>query len=226
MIGSEGDQPVTTWDVLRAIARRWPVAALGAVATLVITFQVFTAPGVFLTSTDIYISPPRGASPTQMGQFTDSTIAVAGLVERRVNEGSEPRAVSPDVTLVDMGIYDGAMVTLPNSGGQWTYSFAEPRLHVSAAASTAGAAEALRRRTSRKVERELASLQDQIGVPSRQRYVARQIPAMPQVSHLRGRRSVAAAMSLALGLGVTVFASVQFDRMKRVSRGPERTPTV
>lgn len=216
---------MTTWDVFRTIARRWPVAALGAVVTLVVTLQVFLTPGVFLTSTDIYISPPRGSSPTQMGRFTDSTIAMTGLVERRVNEGSEHRAVSPDVTLVDMGIYDGTMVTLPNSGGQWTYSFAEPRLHVSAAASTAAAAEALRLQASRKVERELASLQEHNGIPSRERYVSRQIPAVPQVYHLRGRRSVAAAMSLALGLGVTVFATVQFDQMMRVRRG-ERRPNV
>ena len=209
---------MTTWDVLRVVARRWPFAALGAVATLVIALQVFLAPGVFLTSTDIYVSPPRGQAPTQIGRFTDSTIAMTGLVQRRVNEGSEPRAVSPDVTLVDMGIYDGTMVTLPNSGGQWEYSFAEPRLHVSAAAGTALAAVEQRLKASRKVKRALASLQKQNGIPPRKRYVSRQIPAAPQVHHLRGRRSVAAVMSLALGLGVTVFATVQFDRIMRVRR--------
>ena len=209
---------MTTWDVLRVVARRWPFAALGAVATLVITLQVFLAPGVFLTSTDIYVSPPRGQATTQIGRFTDSTIAMTGLVQRRVNEGSVPRAVSPDVTLVDMGIYDGTMVTLPNSGGQWEYSFAEPRLHVSAAAGTALAAVEQRLKATREVKRALASLQKQNGIPPRKRYVSRQIPSVPQVYHLRGRRSVAAAMSLALGLGLTVFATVQFDRIMRVRR--------
>lgn len=206
---------MTTSDVLAALARRWYALASGLVSSLLISGFVYTAPGVYHSSTDIYISPPRGVKQTQMGSFTAATIAMTGLVERRVNDGSGPQAVSPEVTLVDMGIFNGTMVSLPNSGGQWTYSFAEPRLRVSAAARTAAEAEVLREKAARRVERELRAIQSEDGIPQAQRYVSRRIPSAPQVTFHQGRRPTAAATAVLLGAGVTVYLTVLLDRRLR-----------
>ena len=131
---------MTVGDALGALRRRWPVLLLGLLLTLLACLAVSRTPGVYWSVARVnFLAPESAIRPNQLAPDDDSTIAFAGIIQTEINGGVPPRgAVSPDVTLVDEGIYDGWSVRLPDTGGQWATNFADPCLLVQASGPSQG----------------------------------------------------------------------------------------
>ena len=156
---------MTTYDVLQAVRRRWYVAIVGLLLTVVACLFVLTKPGVYFSEADVYLIPPASGQARRLTNTSESIISVAGLVERKVrgfNEGEEP--VSGDVTIVDMGVRHGSTAILPNSGGQWSYNFESPLLRVEAVSSSAAETAELRDDRIAQIRQALEEIQTADGI--------------------------------------------------------------
>lgn len=218
---------MTTLDVLRILARRRLVVALGVLLTLLVAWRVWVQPGVFSTTVDVYLVPPDGQNVSrQVGDYSAGLVAMAGLVETRVNARStviEP--TSPDVSITSMGIYDGSTVVLPNTGSQFVLIFDSPKLRVRASGATSEAAADRLEQAVGRVRTELASVQDDESVPQSARVTAEIVPEQPGVAYNAGLPDRAVATTVGLGLGLTVALAVLVDRVlaRRRSRTGVRT---
>ena len=115
------------------------VMVVGMLLTLVACVLTWRSPGVYWASTKVYfLVPATVLKPNQLAPDSSAAIGFAGIVMTEINGGPQPRnAISPDVTLVDQGIYDGWSVLLPDTGGQWADNFTESTLIVQASGPTA-----------------------------------------------------------------------------------------
>ena len=204
---------MTTWRAAMAVLRRWPFAMVGVVATVAAATGLLGRPGVYETSAEIHLIPPANTAATSIGGQNRATIAMAGLLEREINGFKEATPVAADVTLADMGLYDGARLQLPNSGGQWDYNFAQPLLQLSTTAPSAEAAASKRDALRDQVVTTLNALQAEHGIAPSSRITTRQVPADPPVTYDQGRPMIATAALLLLGLGLTATACVLLDRL-------------
>lgn len=218
---------MTTYDVLAAVIRRWYVFALCVVLAAGVAYGLKGRPGVYMIDVEVYlIAPPDptavGGGQSNIGDSANSLISLAGLVERTVNadvEYEEP--VSPDVTIVGLGFRSGTLVTLPNAGGQWNYSFTRPVLKVQSAGSSPEEVERLFAAALTEIHDTLDRLQDEDNIPPDSRVTTRLVPEQPAVAYLTGYPTRAAAMAVILGGALSVLACVLVDRLlARVRRRP------
>jgi hypothetical protein len=218
---------VTTYGVIRALARRWYVVLLGLVATLAVASSLHSRPGVYFVDGEVYLTAPAGARVDGIGDRNTSLISLAGLVEREVNAlNDQEEPVSPDVTLPGMGVRHGTQVALPNSGGQWNYYFTRPVLLVQAVAATPEETRRMYDETVADVVESLERIQVADGISPDSRVTTRTVPHVPVVSFMGGFPTRAAAVALVLGLAVTTVLAVLVDhlvltRRSRRSRSPE-----
>ena len=125
---------LTIYDVLRACGRRWYAVALGLAITSLVVVALLSQPGVYWARSQIlFLGPPVPTRPNKLDSNSGGLIATAGIIEREMNaHRTRIPATSADVTLLDQGVYDGELVRLPNSGGQWATNFADPTLDIEA----------------------------------------------------------------------------------------------
>ncbi len=206
---------MTTRQVLEALVRRWYLVVVVALLSGSVGWKVAQAPPVYQTEADVYFLAPPSKDRERLGLASASTIAVAGLVEREIAGRDAAEVVSPDVTLVDEGIDDGSAVVLPNSGGQWSYSFSRPVLTVSATAASPEVAAARRERLAAEVRRTLQRLQTDDDVPAAVRIRTRQVPDEPTVSVRQGQPTRAGALAALIGGLGGLGSVVLWDRRTR-----------
>ncbi|MBD8870479.1 hypothetical protein [Nocardioides donggukensis] len=206
---------MTTGDVVRAMVSRWYVTAGGLLATAAVVLLLQGAPGAYTTTVDVQFLAPRGPT-AQPGNPRADLIALAGLVEREVGSGVQRETpVSPDVGLAGLGVTEGTMVFVPNSGGQWNYFFDDPVVRVQAVAPSDGRAAELRDAAVTRVRSTLEDLQVADGVPAASRVGTRLVPARPPVLLEQGSALRAMAVTALLGAALTCLAAVLFDRFMR-----------
>ncbi len=216
---------IATADVLHRVVRRWYLALLGLLITLGAMALVAGSDGVYETRADLHFLPPKDFVVSDGSNPVNDLVAIAGLVEREVNQGERrPTPASPDTWLAGMGVEDGTSVVLPNQDGQFGYSFHEPYLRVQAVGATADRARTLRTETVAEIEQALARVQAADGVPERDRVRTRLVPRVPPVLHRGGAPRIAIGVSGLLGLVGTGLVCVHGDRLLRKrsrSRQPE-----
>lgn len=200
-------------DVARACLRRWPVLLVGVLLTLVGVVYVYSAPGVYWArSKVVLLGPAVPVRPNKLDSNSAGLIATAGIVAREMNaRRSYIPATSPDVTIVDQGIYDGEIVRVPNYGGQWASNFTDPVLDIEA---SAGDPETVKRRMDAMVAEAEAILdrrQDEAGVNKANRITIAVSPQQVQVYYSQGNRSRGSAAALGLGLCLSVAAATTLD---------------
>lgn len=211
---------MTTGDLFRTLLRRWYVVVIGLLATFAGAVAVHGQEGVYTTRVDVQLIPPptdTSLAETRLVDPNDALIALAGLIERELGDDEVDRRepVSPDTGLVDIGVVDGTLISLPNSGGQWGNMFNQPVLRVQAVAPTAEEAADRRNQAVASVRDVLERLQDQDGVAPRFRVASRLVPASPPVRYAAGHPTRATAVTGLIGLGLTCGAAVAMDRLMR-----------
>lgn len=213
-------------EVFAALGRKWWVLMLALALGGVGAVQVRTAPEVYWATTKLVLAAPAAPESRGLAPTSSSLLAFAGLLEVAVNEGkSIPRPASADVTLVDQGIYDYARVRVPNSGGQWANNFTEPALIVEASGPSE---DVVRQRINTligRVEAQLASFQEEAGVPPVERVTLLAYPP-PTIQHSGGRRSMAIVVLGALVLAGGCSLVVCLDHLwPRRVRGQSASPS-
>ena len=211
---------MTVGGLLGVVGRRWPVLLLGLLLTLGVSYVTWRAPGVYWSSMKVYFLVPASIEqPNQIAPNNNAAIQFAGVIQTEVNGGVPPRlATSPDVTLVDQGIYDGWSVLLPDTGGQWADNFPEPTLVVQASGPTA---EVVRNRMYGlldEITRLVSAHEDEAHVVAASRVDFTMSPSVVAVQYSNGHRSRAIAIILAVGVIVSLAACVVADRVAGTRR--------
>ena len=120
---------MTFWDLFALWRRQWIATSLCLLAVLGGGWYLDRSVSeVYWASTSVVIRPPylRG----HLAPLGRDAIPLAGVVEKRHNAVNHaPPAVSPDVSIVDRGIYDGWVANVPDYGGQWANNFTNPVIY-------------------------------------------------------------------------------------------------
>jgi hypothetical protein len=227
--GGPGGGVVTVWDLLAVAARRWVVLVVGALVTAGLVLQVWTIPGVYHQEVNVlFLMPDRPQDTNRLTSVSDSLISFAGVVERVMNADARgSRVVSEEVNLATTGVRAGYSVRLPNAGGQWANNFNRPVLKIQATGPTPEAVRATVADVVSRINGEIDRLQDEAGVTAENRVATRLSPVQPNMSFSKGSRPRAAAMTVLIGIGVTLGAAVLLDGpLARLAERRRRRRTV
>jgi len=201
---------MTIWSLADTVRRLWPLAVVGLIATFVGSYVAATAPGVYYEQAAVLFMAPNG-SGFQPGP--DSLVSMAGLVERQLGEQG-PLALSPEATIVGMGIGDGIWVRLPNDGDQWQTKFDQENLDVEVVSGNEKQVRAKMEATVAKIQTVLRQDQLSAGARPDQLIDAGMSPPSPPVFYMRGSSARAGITALALGLVLTLTLMVMVDRWR------------
>ncbi|MET0447770.1 MAG: hypothetical protein ABWX74_12465 [Aeromicrobium sp.] len=206
---------MTTSELAGIMRRRWYVVALGVVLLAGALHVVASRPGVYWAQVDVVILAPKSTRfPNVIEQTSQSIIAMAGLVERDVNKGvEEPATASASASLAGMGVRDGYLVRLPNSGGQWANNFDRPVVDVQVVGPDETVVRARLVALVDDVERALAARQTADGVAPKNRITASSTPAAAPVFYMDGNPKKALLVTLLLGGGLISAGTVGADRL-------------
>lgn len=206
---------MSIWDVLTAARRAWWVMVIGVGVTMLFGVLVTHANGVYWASVKAVLVPVT-TDVNRIAQPGDTLIPLAGVLERRMNEGTEVvPATASDVTIIDQGIYDGSTVRIPDTGGQWAHNFTEPALVIQAAASSEKGVAQRMSALLQRLEHQLDDLQNAAGVAPANRVTIEPSTLQYSVQLARGHSGRAAAVTIGLGIGLTTGAAVAVDRVRR-----------
>jgi len=206
---------MTTTALLRILLRRWYVV-LTVFAVLGVTFVILDEDGGAYVSEAkvLFVVPGAEAVGVFDDRQRDTLVEFVAAIEQEINEGTQPDRLSPDASLFGAGVSEGYQVAIPNTGGQWQYSFPDPVLSVRVVGQS-----------PEQVGERIHALLDRIDVltANRQNTLDPQdvistarVPAEVTVSHVGGSRRTQARAVLVLGLvglGVAAAAAVLVDRV-------------
>jgi hypothetical protein len=209
--------------MVRTLWRRWYVTGVGLLLTAAVVVMLQARTGVYSTQVDVQLIPPAQPGATRSPSPAASLIALAGMVERRVGDDVDrEEPVSPKASLSGLGVREGTMVTLPNSGGQWNYFFDDPLLRVQVVALSEADANRRRDQAVQEIVRTLRALQVADGVPVRQRVTTRLVPRLARVTYEGGSPDRAAVVTVLIGIAVTCAATIRVDAFMRRRAHPPR----
>jgi hypothetical protein len=173
------------------------------------------APGVWWTQVDVvFLAPTSARYPNSLEVTSASLISTAGVVERRVNAGRVPTAVSSSsVSLVGEGIRDGYSVRLPNAGGQWAENFSRPVLDVQVVGASRDVVAARLDILLAKIQTTLDELQVSGGADKFNLIITESAPRVPVQTFVGPRNKRAAAGIGVLGSLITLATVVAVDRV-------------
>lgn len=205
---------MTVGVFLRSLLRRWPVAVAGILLTIALCVLTLRAPGVYWARSKVYFLPAATTSqPNQIAPDSSVAIKFAGVIQTEINGGVPlPRATSPDVTLLDEGIYDGWAVFLPDYGGQWAHNFSEASLIVEASGPTREVVQARMTALFDQIASHASAREDAANVPPEARVTFTMSPTVVAVQYSNGHRSRALLIIGLLGIGLSLAACRIVDR--------------
>ena len=212
---------MTIWDLIHAVRRQWALALVGLLVTLAGAYAASTAPGVYYQQTFVVFLPPAPRDDTDTNALQDSggsLAAAAGLVGRQVSARPQgPVPVSTMVTIVDLGILDGALARLPNTAAfsQWSPSFGSPMLDVQIVGNSPEQVRARMTKVISEIRRTLREGELATGSPQDRLIRTVTNPPSPSVFYQRGSSGRSVLAALVLGLGLTVTLTVLVDRLRR-----------
>lgn len=215
---------MTVLRLLQLSRRAWYVVIAGLALTGLAVGWVETRSGVYYGQVDVvFLRPVNRAVPNGLSVNSASVIATAGVVERTVNAGgADTRVVSEQVTILGMGLRQGELIRLPNSGGQWANNFDRALLDVEVVDTTAAGAQERLQSAIRRIVETLDRIQDDAAVPEAVRIHTQLSPAAPHVSYQTGNTKRAAVMTALLGLALTWTALIGVEvRHRRRAPRPD-----
>jgi hypothetical protein len=208
---------MTFWELIRVLARYWPIVLFGGLCTAGIGVGAISDEGVYFTRTNVaFHAPTSPVNPNAIRTQSESIIDTAGLVAKRVSgPGKVTKFASPDVTLVGLGVRDGWSLRLPDTGGQWASNFATQMLVLDIVGPSPEVVQDRQEALIQRVQRELYQLQRDAGVDPKYDITAIPAPDSTVIFHFQGNRSRALGMTAVLGVGVTISVVVAVDRRRR-----------
>lgn len=127
-----GEDPVGFYNIVAAMARRWYVSLVAVLVAIGGWALLMEDGGCFTTSTVVTFSlDSRAIILPDSGLEDSNVIAFAGMVANEINEGrAAPPYASREAPLYGVGVRHGAIVGLPNLGGQWTRYYPRAEIEI------------------------------------------------------------------------------------------------
>jgi hypothetical protein len=123
---------MTIREVGSAMLRRWYVVGAALILAVVGGYLLQDEGGLYTSRTVVpFLLPDKSSLSLNSGLDDLSVIAFAGVVARGVNDGSAPtRFSTDDAPFYGAGLRNGVLVSLPNTGNQWSTSYQRAELVV------------------------------------------------------------------------------------------------
>lgn len=202
------------------------MVVVGALVTIGGAYFAYKPRGVYWSRVDVqFLVPYSSVNPNVIKASSQSLVMTAGAVARVVDpSGGKERLADQNVTLASEGIRHGWAVTLPNSGSQFTTSFADPLVQVEVVGTTPDEVLGQMHVLLQRVQSTLAWLQGDGTVPKHNRISLLDSPSSPPLYFQANRRSRAVLAVLALGTGLTIVARILVRRVAQSRMRKHRPP--
>ncbi|GAA3923340.1 hypothetical protein GCM10022382_31360 [Microbacterium invictum] len=190
---------------------------VGAVVTAAAAWGVVADKGVYFTRTEVvFLAPTSSENPNALRTQSDDVIMTAGLVAKRMmGADNVTKFASPDVTLIGLGVRDGWMIRLPDTGGQWASNFATQRLILDIVGPTEAAVKRQQDQLTQRIDDELYALHREQSVDPINDITAIVAPETTIIFHVGSSRQRALGMTAVLGGGATVAAVILLEYRRR-----------
>jgi hypothetical protein len=221
LIQTQKVEAVTLGDFLGAARSRWWITLLGAGLTAgLISLPAHIRPVYWAETTVVFLAPPSLRDTNALTDSRDTLLSAAGVVERIVDKGDPGLwTASSSVKLFDQGVYDGQLIKLPDTGGQWSHNFETSALQVQVTGIDPIEVRERLGRAVATIRSTMDALQVEANVRKSQ-YIETQVTeSSPTVFRVGGSRARVLAISLAIGLMVTLWMFIIADRVTKVQRG-------
>lgn len=206
---------MTAPALIRVLLRRWYIV-LAVLAVVGVGFAGLSRTGgaYVAETTVVFVIPGSAAVGIFDDRKRDTLVEFVGAVELEVNEGEPADRLPESAPLFGAGVSQGYQVVIPNTGGQWQFSFPDPVLSVRVTGPS-----------PERVRATLNTLLDRIDTvtENRQDAVSRsvaistdRVPSDATVNYVGPSRQTQARALLALGLvgtGLAAAAAVLVDRL-------------
>ncbi|MCY4726950.1 hypothetical protein NYO98_11740 [Nocardioides sp. STR2] len=205
---------MTVTDLLVAAWRQRIVVCIGIVLTAVAGLLAIQDRSVFWTRAEVVFLPPQNEYyPNALRSSSESVIITAGAVAKRVlGPDRVPKYASPEVNLVGVGVREGWSISLPDTGGQWSYSFDSQVLAIEAVGPSREFVLETVAEVRHRVSNSLRAVQVAESVPPETRISLRASPGQPVVYGVGGNRPRALGMTAVLGGILTLCAALARDK--------------
>lgn len=204
---------MTSYDVVRALLRRWWILLAGVAATFALVGLYLPGPAIYWATYDLnLVAPDRAGESYSRADAPSGVIPVAGVLEILLaGNHSKAGAATQQVPIFGLDDRPGYTVQAKDKGLQWsrdyvaalTVQIAEPSRDqvLSRVADLAGRAHAA-----------LETVQDEQGVSQRTRLTLEE-PSAIEIVEIAPSRIRATAAGLGLGLGLSIVLTVALDRL-------------
>ncbi|AXE38686.1 hypothetical protein [Acidipropionibacterium virtanenii] len=215
--------------VMGTAARRWYVVVAAVLCALGVGYMWMRDGGCYSAATTVsFTLPARSALLPESGREDGSVIAFAGAVAGEINQGREPATyASDDAPLYGVGVRQGVLVAMPNSGGQWSSMYARADIEIQVVGRSREWVEMTRRATIQKVlavsrERQVSAYSDP------QRFIVPTVmPLTSGIQHVtvsRTEQLLAFCALVSAGMLVGTSGAVMLDRAWARYRTAQRRP--
>lgn len=208
---------MTVADVVRTLVRRWYALAVGLCVTAVV--GVFMGPGqhLYTARTSVVFLWPGSVSlsRTEDGGL-GALVNFAAMVRWGVAEddGQALASASFGGTLAGAGVRNGYTVLLPNSGGQWSQTYDQPKLAVEAVAASPELARSEVRTLLQQINSFASLLQARQNVPLVSRVTTSTASIEIDDTGVTASTRTRGVLGLAaLGLLLSTIGAVSLDRL-------------
>ncbi len=218
---------MTVRQILSAMLRCWYVL-LGvlAVAALV-TVVMANDGGIYSTKTVVSFLLPDSTSLSPSNGTNDSNIiAFAATIVQAVNNGRPTSRYSmDDAPFYGVGIREGVLIDLTNSGNQWASTFSKAEIEIQIVGRTLEWVKSQQNTLVNKVVGTAASQQASVGIMPKDRISASVVPLTTDIEHIApslSSRLTAGAAMLAAALIIGGWGAVRVDRRLSARRRGSR----
>ncbi|MET0887413.1 MAG: hypothetical protein ABWX92_13285 [Mycetocola sp.] len=212
---------MTLTDLLATAWRHRVLVCVGIVLTAVAGLLAIQDRSVFWTRAEVVFLPPQNEYyPNALQASSESVIITAGAVAKRVlGPNQAPKYASTDATLVGVGVRNGWSISLPDTGGQWSFSFDSQVLTIEAVGPSREFVLDTVADVRQRVSDTLEALQAAQSVAPESRISLRASPEQPVVYGVGGSRPRALVMTWALGGLLTLCAVLARDKRQVRRKG-------
>ncbi|WP_138443656.1 hypothetical protein [Sinomonas susongensis] len=211
-------------EFFRELARRWYVAVVMIAALAAACVSLWPGQHVYSARSAVTFLWPGSVS---LSKVDDGGLAAlvnfAAMVRLAIDDGQAQESASFGGSLVGAGVRNGFTVVLPNSGGQWSSEYDQPRLTVEAVAATPQAATAKAEALVDQITTAAADLQRRLAIPT-QSFISTSAAAVDVADGGAsvGTRIRGEAAALVIGVLLTCTAVVSVDRVAGLRRRGEK----
>lgn len=218
---------MTLVEILQTMVQRWYVVLLAVLSAAVIGVGWFRDSGCYSTATTVsFTLPMRAFLLPESGRSDESVIAFAGAIASEINEGRAPATYASNAApLYGVGVRQGVLVAMPNSGGQWSSMYSRADIEIQIVGATREWVADTQGKTIERVL-ELSRDRQSASFTSPEGYItASVVPLTGSIQHISPSRteqamSVLSLLAAAILLGG--WAAVEVDRQLSMLRPRRR----